>query len=244
VAYVNEAIAIRDVVDASTRLWLVDLGVAPDAAQCKWLSFRELDRALHFRHEKDRRRYLAAHCALRLLIEDFAKVKADRIEFVVGPWGKPAVSGLANVHFSVSYTEDRALIGLSSAAEIGVDVEMVREIEDADALAQDYFTQSERNALSMTVQGGSRQQSFLRGWTRKEACIKAVGFGLYIHPASFTSGVSDERLISALPLPNGLAFVDVVTVPLGPEIIGACSLTFNTTEPDRVCAKSGGLPAS
>jgi 4'-phosphopantetheinyl transferase len=220
---VIDPIAIGDVEDASVRLWLLDLTVPPKAAQCKWLSVPELDRALQFREEGDRRRYLAAHCTLRLLIQDFAQVGADRIVFSVGPWGKPSLCELSGVYFNVSYTGDRALVGLSSSAEIGVDIEMLRLIEDADELADEYFTQSERTALAETRITQVGQRSFLQGWTRKEACIKAVGLGLSLHPSTFTSGITDDRVVSALPLPNGSTFVDVRGVPLGRDLIGAYS---------------------
>lgn len=212
----NDAVAIRDIADGAVGLWLLDLSIAPSAAQCNWLSVRELDRALQFREERDRRRYLAAHCGLRVLLGDFAGIDAGRMAFSVGPWGKPSLSSHPDVQFSMSYASDRALVGLSSAAEIGVDIEMLRVIEDADELADAYFTEAERADLNGTA-------SFLRGWTRKEACIKAVGLGLSLHPSTFTSGLSEGRVIAALPLPTGPAFVDVRTVTLGPDIIAACA---------------------
>jgi len=223
---VNDAIAICDLEDSPIRLWLLDLNVSPDAAQCRLLSALERERALKFRAENDRRRYLVAHCALRLLIQDFAGVDAERIEFSVGPWGKPSLCQISGVYFSISYADDRALVGLTSIAEIGVDIETVRMIEDSDELTKEYFTETEQCALTMIETAEARQRCFLQGWARKEACIKAVGLGLSLHPATFTSGVSDERTVCALPLADGPVLVEVRTVSLGHDLVGAWSIVL------------------
>jgi 4'-phosphopantetheinyl transferase len=161
------------------RLWLVDL----DAAGRAWpdlLDAAELERASRLLRDLDRRRYIASHAALRRLL---GTDQAWR----VGEHGKPALVS-RSPHFNLSRRDGHALIGLSATHEIGVDVESLRPFADAQALAELHFTAAEREGV-MAASGAAREQAFLLGWTRKEACVKALGTGLSLPPSSFECGV-------------------------------------------------------
>jgi 4'-phosphopantetheinyl transferase len=69
---------------------------------------------------------------------------------------------------------------LSVGREIGIDVEAVRVIPDADSIAARMFSPWENAAYGAL---GPRDQplGFFNCWTRKEAFVKALGDGLY-HP--------------------------------------------------------------
>ncbi len=156
------------------RLWRVDLDAArfdddvPTAA--------EQQRAARFVRANDGRRYLAAHAALRHLLGTHEVGSA-------GANGKPALAS-PPPHFNLSRRGGTALIGLSDTHEIGVDVEPLQPMADADELAQLHFTPRERDAVAR--EHGAR--GFLRCWTRKEACMKATGLGLSLPPSAFECG--------------------------------------------------------
>jgi 4'-phosphopantetheinyl transferase len=164
------------------QLWRVDLD-APSDGDAAALPQASVQRAARFVHEADRRRYLASHRALRALLGD------------VQPWtrgshGKPQLA-VAPPHFNLSRREGVAAIALSATHEVGVDVETLRPIEDARALAALHFSAAERAAAA--VQGDA---AFLRVWTRKEACMKATGLGLSLAPASFECGSEGRAQVS------------------------------------------------
>lgn len=205
------------------RLWLLDLNIDPDRAQVNWLSERELDRAARFYNDRDRRQYIAAHCGLRWLLQDFSGIEAGRMEFTVAPLGKLSIRDAPDVFFNMSYAGDRALVGLSSVADIGVDLEALRIIEDADDLADEYFTTTERGEF-FAAKATEHDRVFLQGWTRKEACIKAVGTGLSYHPSNFTSGLSAERATTIMTLGERVRTVEVRTVPISDRLVGACAI--------------------
>lgn len=214
----------RELEAVGVRLWLLDLNAPVDPAHLEWLSAREADRASRFHDVRDRQHYLAAHCGLRQIIEDFAGIAARRVRFSVGALGKPSLCGTSGIYFSISYADDRALVGMSSSADIGVDLEVLRTIEDAGDLADEYFTESERIAYSAAKAVALDDRCFLQGWTRKEACIKAVGLGLSLHPANFTCGLSSERVIVKMPVPNEPRLVEVQGVAIADDLVAACAV--------------------
>jgi 4'-phosphopantetheinyl transferase len=160
------------------RLWRVDL----DAASFDEVPHdAERQRAARFVRQGDGRRYLASHAALRRLL-------GTRDAWVAGPHGKPALAS-PPPHFNMSRRDGVALIGISATHEIGVDVEPLRAMADANELAQLHFTPRERDGVARE-RGTARDRAFLRCWTRKEACLKATGCGLSLAPSTFECGVN------------------------------------------------------
>jgi len=95
--------------------------------------------------------------------------------------------------------------------EIGVDVEILRDITDADDIADRHFTLGERLALR-AFPPIERNRAFLTGWTRKEASLKATGAGLTVAPESFETGVSEAVRRVTIPSPDSTGPGACVTV--------------------------------
>jgi len=172
------------------ELWLIDLDRDDDqgASALSLLDERERARAARFAFERDRRRYVAAHRGLRELLSARTGISADRLRFAEGEFGKPHLVGTSPWAFSLSHSEHYALVALACDGEIGVDIEMLRDLPDLDDLARRCFTVDERRELD-AAPPAQRGRLFLRGWTRKEACLKALGTGLQIEPAAFSVGL-------------------------------------------------------
>lgn len=185
------AAALRLDVDAPFALWAVDLSKEPERADIALLSAAECRRARRFRFRRDRRRYLIAHAELRRLLNAHGVAAARSCGYVTNDFGKPHLADAGGPRFSLSYAGDVALIGLSDAAAIGVDIETLRPIHDDD-ITSDIFDASESAAITGARAGSARSGAFLRAWTRKEACVKAVGTGLSTPPASVRVGIEDD----------------------------------------------------
>lgn len=191
-------------------LWLVDAG-APPAPGCEAvLSASERARAEEFRGEDLRNRFLTAHCALRLVLEQAFGVPVLRQTFELGPFGKPRLREDSRAQFSLSYSGDRALIGVAWDVLLGVDLESLRSIEGAKDIVSELFTPSEQLKLQRHDPASRLfDHAFLEAWTRKEACVKATGLGLgQIRLSELESGVG-----------SGLTAVR----------IGSCHLRTDTT---------------
>ena len=60
---------------------------------------------------------------------------------------------------------------------LGVDVELIRDFSDMDAVAQHTFSRQEYLTFS-NLPASQRPIGFFNCWTRKEAYVKALGAGL------------------------------------------------------------------
>jgi len=202
-------------------VWEIDLGSAPGDAELAVLSRDECERASRFVFARDRRRFLAAHVALRHLLARRADAPAAQLCFAAGPFGKPRLSEASrDCSFNLSHSEDIALVALAPDGEVGVDVEMLRTMDDAPALSERNFTARECAELA-EVAIDARAHAFLRCWTRKEACLKAIGSGLSIAPETFEAGVGTDTRLVRIATPKGEARVEVHSLTPRAGWIGA-----------------------
>lgn len=182
-------------VDAPLSLWLVDLSAPPDAQAVSCLSDMECERAARFASPRHRNRYLNAHIAVRVLLEEHCGVPANRQRFVMGTDGKPQLANFPSWQFSLSYADDIALIGIDFNNRVGVDIETNRNLADADELSALHFHPAERDALAPLAPILRQGVAFLQGWTRKEACLKALGCGLSMATTDIHSGISGQARV-------------------------------------------------
>lgn len=204
---------------AGVALWLVDLD-ARDLAEPS-LSAQEEARAAQFAFERDRGRYFAAHRALRRLLATHSGLDARALRFVAGPYGKPSLDGAPRCRFSLADCDDVALIGIVTGDEdVGVDVERVRPVPDRFDLAASLFTPAEQAELK-GVPPPRRDQAFLRGWTRKEACLKAVGTGLVLEARLVEAGLAPVERRLTIEAPHGRFAVEVHSLELGDALVAA-----------------------
>jgi len=172
------------------------------------LSHAERERARRFRFEPDRDRYIAAHAALRLLGERTFGIPAGRQHYTVNAYGKPRLIDRPDLQCNISHSANLSLVGWSHGGEIGLDLEVVRPIADARSVMRQYYATAETAALAEIPSDTlGFDASFLSVWVRKEACLKAMGRGLDINPASFECGISRKRL--ALELEGSLVVSEV-----------------------------------
>jgi 4'-phosphopantetheinyl transferase len=142
------------------------------------LSEDERQRAGRFHFDIHRQRYVLARGLLRAILGHYLDVEASAVQLAYGPHGKPAVMG-APLRFNLSHSEDLAVYALARELELGVDVERIRPMPDADGIARRYFSPAERAQL-YRVSPDRFAQAFFHCWTRKEAYVKALGGGLSV----------------------------------------------------------------
>ena len=157
------------------------LGVARELESI--VSTSERDRAIRFASDLHRRRYIVARARLRLLLAARLGAAPETIEFAYGERGKPTLGRRfadSGLRFNVSHSENVAVYAFAVGREVGVDVEAVHVLNDADSIAARFFSRRENEAY-LTLDPSDRPLGFFNCWTRKEAFIKAIGDGLY-HP--------------------------------------------------------------
>jgi 4'-phosphopantetheinyl transferase len=141
------------------------------------LSSDERARASRFIHDRNRRRFVIARARLRELLGERLEIPAQSVSFQYGPAGKPALSGRGNLRFNLSHSAELAVYVFAMDIEVGVDVEQVRVLDDADRLAARTFSPRERHAYR-SLPPHEQPLAFFNCWTRKEAFVKATGHGL------------------------------------------------------------------
>ena len=169
----------------------VRLDVVPSRAM-EVLDDRERQRAARFMFDRDRQRFVAVHAWVRILIGRCVGHRPESLRFSYGPHGKPALAEpQTDLRFNVSHGGERALLALTLGRDVGIDIEQERPIDVLD-LARRFFSRSEWEALQ-AVDASERIPAFFRGWTRKEAFLKALGVGLGGFPLSgFAVSLADD----------------------------------------------------
>src|SRR6185295_2492205 len=132
---------------AELRLWLVALDAFAEAeAGDDWLSASEHARARKFAFWRHAQRYRAAHVALRRLLWQECSLP-PRTEFEIGLHGKPRLCSPTSCGFNMAHSDAYALIGIGEGDGIGVDLEVLRRIDDVWALAEPNLSASELDEL-------------------------------------------------------------------------------------------------
>jgi 4'-phosphopantetheinyl transferase len=161
------------------ELWLVDLercgpALARLERETARLAGDELARAGAIGDAAVRAERIAAHTALRILLERAAGAGTRRRPFVRGPSGAPRLAD-GGVRFSLSHTEGFAMIGLAAALPIGVDLERTRPVSLPPR------RRDELMAAAVGLGGGplpDGDRAVVQAWVRLEAFTKARGRAL------------------------------------------------------------------
>jgi 4'-phosphopantetheinyl transferase len=139
------------------------------------LSPEEKLRSARFRLARSKKEFVQTRGCLRLLLAHYTGLPHAALSLEPGPFGKPSLTG-HHLSFNVSHTEGVSLIAIAHA-EVGVDVERVIASADLPAIAHAHFSPGEIAKLQ-ALSGREHTEAFFRCWTRKEAFLKAQGFGL------------------------------------------------------------------
>ncbi len=161
----------------------LDGGPGAVRASAGLLSDAERARADRFAFERDRWRFILARGRLRQLLAERLDVRPEAVELGYRAYGKPMLAGRfarSGLRFNLSHCDDLAVFALASGREVGIDVEAVRVLADADDIAAHTFSHRE-SAAYQALDPRERPLGFFQCWTRKEAFIKALGDGLQ-HP--------------------------------------------------------------
>jgi 4'-phosphopantetheinyl transferase len=152
------------------------------------LSIDERIKAGHFRFDRDRNRYIVSFGILKSILGLYIGVEPGSVRISYGNHGKPRLSdadGKRNIHFNLSHSEELAIYVFARDYEVGVDIERIRELPEMNQIVDHYFSASERKVF-LEMPSDKRRKAFFYCWTRKEALIKAVGYGLYQPLDKFT----------------------------------------------------------
>lgn len=149
---------------------------AMDAGYLDLLSPEEKERAQGIKSSENFTAFIQSRGYLRWLLGYQLGIPPQEVPLVIGAYGKP-LHRFDAIDFNLSHTKDAIVIGIARRTEIGVDVEYPRATRRLDALIREVFSIREQRWFEGLGES-ERQDLFLRGWTLKEAWVKATGRGI------------------------------------------------------------------
>ena len=201
------------------HVWRADLDPPTSHLQllAKTLSADERNRAERFYFEQHRNRFIAGRGILRTILARYLGIDPSEVQFGYEPRGKPILaetSGDSRLCFNLSHSQGLALYAVGRDRSLGIDLEYIRPISDAEQLAKRFFSAQEY-AVIRALPPSQKQETFFRYWTCKEAYLKATGDGL-AQLDQIEILLTPEKPASELRLPSSLASQDWVLQELTP----------------------------
>ena len=171
--------AVQTLAEAGLHIWHARLDEGASSVQHyrNVLAASELDRAAKFHFSVHQQRYIIAHGVLRHVLCLYTGGQPADVPISQLDCGKPVLIETA-LEFNLSHSHARVAIAIARR-QVGIDIEHVRPLPDAVALAKRYLSESEAVFINQ-VPEQSRSLEFLRIWTRKEAFLKGRGLGLRV----------------------------------------------------------------
>ncbi len=220
-----------------THVWAFDLDVSAPRLEAleQLLSVDEMVRADRFHASRDRMRFIAARGQLRSILGRYVSRAPEMLQFAYSSFGKPSFAplmGFEGLRFNASGSEALAMLAVQLEDEVGVDVEQIRIIPDALAVAQRMLTTREHDELT-ALSEELRLTRFFEYWARKESLVKSLGRGLWqpfdtfsLHESSGDEaqrvtmqldGVNETHWVRPLPTPReGFVAALAARAPIGP----------------------------
>ena len=192
------------------------------------------------------RRFARGRHILRDVVGTAVSMAPGDVPLREGLHGKPYVAHRSGrpLWFSLAHSEDFAVIALSRVAEVGVDLERSRAVEQWQRVADRVLDRQERMQLDVAVGAGDEPGSaFLRHWCRVEAELKAIGCGI--------AGLEAHR---AGVRPRGLRLADLTALPVPAEVavdgvryqaaVALCSPSVDSARQITPVAAQAAIPTS
>jgi 4'-phosphopantetheinyl transferase len=100
--------------------------------------------------ERDRRRFIVGRGVLRAILGLTLRIEPSRLRFRYGAQGKPQIEaavGECALRFNLAHSQELALVAVGCGRELGIDVEQVHPLLDAQGIADQFFSEGESDAL-------------------------------------------------------------------------------------------------
>lgn len=186
------------------------------------LSPAEQQRASRYLFAHHRRQFIVCRGTVRQILSRYVTMDPARIDFFYNRYGKPSLPDSV-VRFNVSRSGDWAMLAATTDCETGLDLERIDSRFAREQVPEHFFSPLEVKQLR-GLAPAEQTAAFFRCWTRKEAYIKALGFGLALPLHSFDVSLTPDDppelfrgasnwSVQDLPAPAGYAAAIVAAAP-------------------------------
>ena len=154
--------------DIKNKATSLDLDIIPDS---------QITDISKYRLEHDRRKRLLARSFLYKHLKD--KYQINDFELGFNRYKKPYLKNNNHVDFSISYSKDYILLGVSDKHDIGVDIECIDESINHSELINLIMHSNEIDYYNELICDNEKIDLFFDVFNIKESIIKCMGMGLY-----------------------------------------------------------------
>ena len=144
------------------------------------LSPDEKKKASYFKFENKQHAYIVSQAVLRILISAYLNTEAAEVILVASKKGKPFLINDPSLYFNISNSHELCVFAFSRDAELGIDIEKIRELPDIDQLIEKNLTCRETSYFLKNPV--LKLPLFFQFWTLKESYLKAIGEGMRLTP--------------------------------------------------------------
>lgn len=183
------------------HVWRISLCTGPSTAGPTGLAADEIERAQRLVDPIARRRFIALRQATRAILARYVDRDPAELAFGRETRGKPRLADPASDWvFNLTDSRDLALLAVSRAGPVGIDLEHIRPVPRREGIARRILGQGLVDALADSPPA-ERDALFFRQWTAFEALQKATGAGL----AGPRADPADWRVHHFVPAPGCIA---------------------------------------
>ena len=203
-----------------------------------WLSKEELKKYQKIFYKEDRIQYLVSHVMLRRVLSEYIDLHPKLWQYDSNSYGKPFISykhKIINLQFNLSHTRRLIALIITQKENCGIDIELIRPLNDYFNIARLVFSQNERITMSKINNNDVLKNYFFSLWTLKEAYIKARGIGLSLDlkKISFSFGKNKSiNLFIESELHDHSDSWQIDLFPVNPDHM--CGVCLHTMEKDKL----------
>jgi 4'-phosphopantetheinyl transferase len=136
----------------------------------------ERQRAALIAEPADRAEFIVSHGAVRTVLAELLGLPPAGLRWRHGPHGKPELAEPATgLRCNLSHSGELAVLAVSTARAVGVDVQCRQFGADIGKMAARYYPADEARFVAAARSDTQRAVRFTGLWSRKEACVKAGG---------------------------------------------------------------------
>lgn len=157
----------------------VELRIAGLEESDRWravLSPEEVSRAAGIGNSSARARYVVSRGLRRDMLAARLGRGTHDLRFGVSERGKPFLVNSEGWEFNASHAGDHVAVAVGRRP-VGIDIEMLRAVRDAERIARRYFHADEARAWEALPEN-TKTEGFFLLWSAREAAMKCVGTGL------------------------------------------------------------------
>ena len=187
--------------DKEVHIWWIKLSSLRDYIEqlINLLSMDEKIRLSKFKFSTLQEDFAICRGSLKVLLSKYLQILPKKIVLSYMKQGKPY---LPNSHlcFNLSHSGDFALIAITNAQSIGIDIEEIKSIHDVYDVAKLILSEKEYSQW-LSLSHLEQKSIFYQTWVKKEALSKGLGEGLNLSFNAFEVNTLSDTNPSLISFP-------------------------------------------